>query len=302
VKPEAITYARLPRAGLGNKLLVWGRAFAFARTNGLRLFVSPWSQLPLGPILRGERSARLYRGYFDDPCAASRVRRLLVRSAYDVVFDPEIARVARPRPRTAYVFRTVPHWSDYFAGIREHRAAVHAALLAMLAPPRRTELDRLASPIIGIHVRHGDFRPLRDGEDFARVGQVRTPLAYFRETIEGVRELHGSTLPVTVFSDGEDRDLAELLKLPGVRRAQPTTDIVDLLLLARSKVIIPSPGSSFGMWSAFLSDSSILWHPSHFRGPSRPADVNQRAYEGPISGPPSEWPEQLREDIQRLAC
>jgi hypothetical protein len=298
-------YADLPSAGLGNKMLVWARAVAFARQNPMSLFVTGWEQIKLGPLLRRERSARLYFGYFDDPCAVDPLGGLILRRAERRCVEPEIAALpplAAGEPVTAYVFREVPHWSDYFAGIREHCGQVRAAFHAIVKPEHRREVSRRPAPFIGVHVRLGDFRALRPGEDFAKVGQVRAPLSYFRSRIEGIRRVYGGTAPVTLFSDGRDEDLAELLALPEVRRSTGPSDLVDLLLLARSRAIVVAPGSSFGQWAGFLADAPVLHHPAHFHAPSRPPELNERWYEGPAGESAESWAPLLIENLRRMGA
>lgn len=47
---DNIVWAKLPRAGLGNKLLVWADAYIFAHNNNLRLFTTGWFTIYLGPF------------------------------------------------------------------------------------------------------------------------------------------------------------------------------------------------------------------------------------------------------------
>ena len=296
-------YADLPSAGLGNKMLVWARAVAFVHRSPMPLFVTGWGQIKFGPLLRRERSARLYFGYFADPCAVDPLGPLILRRAERQQLEPEITALPPPvagDPVTAYVFRRVPHWTDSFAGIREACSHVRAAFHAIVDPEQRRELSRRPAPFIGVHVRLGDFRPLRPGEDFAKVGAVRAPLSYFRAHIEGIRRVCGESTPVTLFSDGRDGDLAELLALPHVHRSTAPSDLVDLLLLARSRVIVTAPGSSFGQWAGFLADAPVLHHPAHFHAPSRPPELNERWYEGPAGESAESWPPLLIENLRRM--
>jgi hypothetical protein len=149
-------------------------------------------------------------------------------------------------------------------------------------------------------VRCGDFRRLERGEDFAKTGHARAPLGYFVGLIESLRKLHGAELPVTVFSDGHDEELGELLSVPGVRRAGRNAAIVDLLLLAGSKIIVPSPGSTFGYWAAFLSDAVVLHHPDHMHEPLRPEEVNRRFFEGSAAAACEAAPALLRSNVEDI--
>jgi hypothetical protein len=170
----------------------------------------------------------------------------------------------------------------------------------MLTPRTRKALSRLEAPVIGLHVRMGDYRPLQPGEDFAKTGLTRTPLGYFIEVIESVRRAHGSRLPVTIFSDGHDHELRELLAIPGVKRARPSSDIVDMLLLGRSRVVVCSAGSTFSYWSAFLADAPVILHPDHIHQSIRSASLGTTFYEGAPKGPEGRMPELLERNIRDI--
>jgi len=187
------------------------------------------------------------------------------------------------------VFKDIPSWRDLFGDIRNHRDFIRGRLLAMIRDQHKRELNALRAPVVGVHVRRGDFRSLRLGEDFAHVGGVRTADQYFADLIEQIRHVSGLDLPVTVFSDGTDDEIAFLTRMPGVTRSPATSDIVDLLLMARSRIIITSAGSTFGEWAAFLSEAAVLRHPAHIHAPIRPPQYIDLYYEGPAPARPQDW-------------
>jgi hypothetical protein len=283
---RAAVVAQLPRAGLGNSLLVWAKAALFAHLNDLPLRTLGWHRLYVGPLLRGERS-RFYGGYFkSEGSALERLElavRLRIAGHEQKLFNPSVARRQAAKLHTPrwVIFDAIPHWSDYFGELKAHRQFVRTRLHEQLRTSVRRELASCTPPVIGVHARLGDFRPLKPGEDFAKVGCVRTPQQYFIDVIQGIRQAHGAELPVTVFSDGKPHELGELLSLPGVTLAPPRPSIVDLLLLARSQVIVASAGSSFSAWAGFLSDSPVIFHPNHIHARIRPE--GSELHEGPPS-------------------
>lgn len=300
-KLDSLVFALLPYAGLGNMLFVWARALVFSRLNELPLMTAGWGYIHIGPIIRKERHQRFYGRYFSQIDAVPLWRKWLALSCYTKIHEPEITTLSTlPGRNSLYVFSQIPHWQDYFGSIREHRDMVRSALEQMLKSNYRERLMQLERPWIGVHIRRGDFRPLQPGENFAKVGLVRTPLEYFRELIIGVRQIHGTDLPVTVFSDGYDEELQEILRLPGVCRATRQPDIIDLLLLARSRLLIASAGSTFSYWAGFLADAPVLLHPDHIFMPLRAQDVNQYYFEGGVHGPAESWPELLKYNIQAI--
>ncbi len=296
----SFTYAKLPRAGLGNRLLVWARARVFASLNNTPLLVSPWAQLHLGPLLRGEQKLRWYAGYFNGSSAARTAAEALLRPLYTTCAEPDLV-AGDAAPGVRYEFSRIPDWANYFGSLHEHRALVRRELFAMLSARTRARLEAEAAPCLAVHVRMGDFRELTPGEDFAQVGQVRTPLTYFSELIDGVRELANAALPVTVFSDGPDDDLRELLAKPNVNRARlDNPDIVDILLMARAKLLMCSAGSTFSYWSGFLADAPLLRHPDHLHASVRPASANRLYFEGGVRDSPRNWPDLLKQNIENI--
>ena len=107
-------------------------------------------------------------------------------------------------------------------------------------------------------------------------------------------------MPVEIVTDGKASDLAELLSIPSVTMAPKRSKIADILVMARSKVLVPSVGSTFGYWAGFLGDAAIVHHADHFHNPIRPDSVNHQRFEGVLSGRPDEWPALFRQNIREI--
>ncbi len=304
--PQSFAYARLPRAGLGNKLFVWARALVFARRNRLPLLISPWAQLAIGPLVRRERRSRLYLGYFRRPGAAEVLLGAALTRVVGNVVEPDV--LARPgdmgRERSwlpiAYVFERLPDYRDYFYGLKSSRMIVRTELVDMLTSYQRQLLARSGTPAVAVHVRMGDFRPLKPGETYGPSGHTRVPLDYFLRWIRSIRQATGALVPVSVFTDGREGEIRELLDEPGTRIVDSGSDVVDLLVMGRSRVLITSSSSTFSYWSGFLSDGVVLHHPAHFVGTMRPDHVNRESYEGACESDPRCWPGQLIANIRAL--
>ncbi|WP_315819857.1 hypothetical protein [Paraflavitalea speifideaquila] len=148
----------------------------------------------------------------------------------------------------------------------------------MLSPHVISKLNDLGSPAIGLHIRMGDFRELKAGEDFNKVGAVRTPESYFIDMINLIRKINGAQLPVTIVTDGYRHELEGLLALQNIKIMEGNPDIVDMLVLSRSKIIITSASSTFSYWAGFLSDVPVIVHPSLRNLKLRPDGF----YEGPL--------------------
>src|SRR5579884_2413449 len=94
--PEAYCHARLPNAGLGNKLFVWARAHMFASLNDLPLRVTGWVQFQMAPLLKGG-DLRLYWNYFRPVEQIGRQARQIAERDYRIVQEPPVERVEKAR-------------------------------------------------------------------------------------------------------------------------------------------------------------------------------------------------------------
>ena len=152
----------------------------------------------------------------------------------------------------------------------------------MINPSILSEVHKLPRPVIGVHIRMGDFRKLKQGEDFSRVGHVRTPEHYFIDAVNAIRKINGKKLPVSLFTDGYRHEFEEIFKLDNIEMIEGNADIVDLLLLSRSSILVAANGSTFSYWAGFLADAPLIKHPDHLYAAFRPDEINAQFYEGPL--------------------
>ena len=285
---RSLVHCHLPSAGLGNQLFPLLKAAVFARINDLPLAVTNYRQVRIGPYLRRERSKRNYNNNFkfQQPVWQQAFDKWPLSVRYRTcTLVEEAALRAEPGAgdkRTVYRFSKIPHWSNYFGELRDHRRLAIAALMEMIRPEILARLERLPPPQVGIHIRMGDFRKLSPGENFSKVGTVRTPEEYFVGIIRQIRLSAGEDIPVSIFSDGRRQELGRVFELPRVELVKGNPDIIDMLLLSRSKIIVTSAGSTFGYWAGFLSEAPIIMHPDHIHQPIRVAGEHSRLYEGPL--------------------
>lgn len=275
---QSWVHADLPRAGLGNKLLVWARALIFSHLNDLPLYVSNWAELKIGPLLRNEKSKRQYWGYFvknNQPSILKRLEFLMSKH----IEDPPLGRVGEAEEKLLYTFQSMPSWPDYFKDLREFRALIVSRFFQNVSPKYLSLAQRQEGPVIGVHVRRSDFSEPVAGEEMGNTSNQRISLDYYIRTIQAIRDIHGTQLPVTVFTDGKEYEVAGLLALPYVKIAVMNPDIVDLILLSRSRYIVVSPGSTFSYWAAFISNAPVITH-SSFKMKIRSDE--EKLFEGPV--------------------
>ena len=234
-----------------------------------------WANFNFSPILRGDKSLRIYyfnfrgqTGYFDY------ARRFglsqlglhrIVNEPEDLFAEPEIARP------TAWLFRGIPWYEDYFVRLRGSESILRKGFFEMLRPNVAEEASETAAPLVAVHVRRGDFCIARD----------LTENNYFVKAIDQIRKSAGKTLPVTVFSDAEDDQLIDILQLPNVQRHPNGNDVLDLITMSKARIIVTSLHSTYGYWAGFLSEAAIVLDPRH--GDSRIRAERSDLVEGNIA-------------------
>lgn len=284
----SVVHCKLPAAGLGNQLFPLMKACVFANINDLPLIVTNYHQIKIGPYLRREKSKRKYNHYFafQKPVLAESFEKLRIyfkSKSHEIIEDSALAVVREAGKRNIiYRYGNIPHWSNYFEGLKEHRQLVIRLFKELITPEILHQADRQQSPEIGVHIRLGDFRKLLSGEDFSKLGTVRTPSDYFIEVIAQLRAVCGSKTSVSVFSDGHKKELDKILQLPNTHLVEGDSDLADMLLLSKSKIIVTSAGSTFGYWSGFLSNAPVIMHPDHLHGSIRNQIETPDLYEGPL--------------------
>jgi hypothetical protein len=145
-----------------------------------------------------------------------------------------------------------------FVGLHSHRDMIRTRLLEILIAPPTGAPKWGAGDYAAAHIRLGDFkaaqsqslqRSFRDGE--------RIPLVWYQHVIRRVRAILPE-LPVHIFSDGHEHELADLLAIDGVRLWREPNDVADLLALAQARLLIGS-NSTFARWAAFLGNMPSVW-------------------------------------------
>lgn len=280
---SAKVYVRLPRVGLGNMLLTWSRGYVFSKLNHLELYTSYWAGVRPGAWLRGEKKKRIYYGYFKEEPVIKRTRLLGYLVFRNKIYEPPVVRLENINAETLFVFNKIFIEYDFFKDLRPYKKTIQEGLFAMLNEKLKKSFDRYEKPVIGVHIRRGDFK----------IGCKITPVSFFAEVIESIRSDIKEHLPVTVFTDGDFEEIEPLFKLGGVKLAEPKSDILDILLLASSKILITSIGSTFSYWGAFLSEGIIIKHPEEWHAPFRLENDNNFLSE-------AKWKVRIKEENNKL--
>jgi hypothetical protein len=300
-----LVYPQLPKAGLGNMLLIWARAILFAQINSFPLIAPAWGKFVIGSYLRGERDKRYYGNLFSDKDYVSKFSYFLVSlKKKHLYYNPIISKIelSNLEPEEVdchlFIFNQLPHWSDFFVDLKENQPIIKDKLFASIRPSVLEAISHRPTPQIGIHIRMGDFRKLKPDDDFTKLGGVRTPFSWFIRVIDSIRRIASYDVPVTIFSDGHDHELIELLKLAQVSRASSASALSDMLTLSKSQLLITSSGSTFSYWASYLGQCPTIWHPAHFHAGVFPTDISQSVFEGGFDPEFMQTPDLLAHNIK----
>ena len=257
---EKYGYPIVGRYGLGNMLFPWARCVLWRGQSGARMIAPFWTQLRLGPYLRGERDKRAYQFLFRHDGYVSGINRLLLLATYSRF--PETAACATDsQNRSIRVFKGMEGLFEPLIG----NSALLRDELIRITRPSALGAAPAAKRYIAIHVRRGDFSVSEDESVLRRGGvNYRISLSWYAAALESLRKSLASAMPAFVFSDADESELQELLGLPAVLLHRTGTAVGDLLCLSRASALIAS-GSTFSMWGSFLGQTPSVWHPGQKR-------------------------------------
>ncbi len=212
--------------------------------------------------MRREKKKRLYVGYFKKGGLLKTLRFFYYLNTKKKEFEPSVEKFNNINSDTIFVFNKIFTDYDFFKETRSYKEIVRKGIIEMLHPELQEQYNNYEKPVIGLHIRRGDFKR----------GSTITPLSFFIEVVNSLRKEAASDLPVTIFTDAEPAEIEELARLNGVRIAEPKADILDILLLAASQVAVLSIGSTFSYWAGFLSQGKIIKHPGEWHVPFKSID------------------------------
>jgi len=253
----------LGRSGLGNLLLPWARCELFARDHQARMLAPRWTHLKIGPILRRELDKRFYIGLFRSTGYIRGLRRyLLLKLAKQYAESDAESALAAAKADQRVIVRFAGMEGDFTPILGEHEF-IRSRLYQILSKRIHRRLDAVKDDgeFIAVHIRRGDMRTIAFGEEFDTSTHGGLPLQWYINIINQLRQYSGKKYPVRVYSDGRDEELRPLLDLPDVVRSAIAPSIVDILRLARSRLIITGGGSTFSMWAVYLQQAPCIWYP-----------------------------------------
>lgn len=240
-------YAKIPRSGLGNCMLVWAHALVFAKINNLELITERWWRFRWGAIIRGEKNKRFYKNYFIETPWKKRMKMKFDLLVSPRELDPQI-KVIQNTENKIFIFIKNFRDRNLFKYLYPHSEFIKNELFELLKDRLKEKHSKCESPVIGIHIRRGDFK----------IGNPITSNQFFIDAINAIRETTEEVLPVIVFTDAEENEIKDILDLPEISISKNEEDILDILQMSKSKFLILSQSSTFSYWAAFLSEGLVI--------------------------------------------
>ncbi len=263
--------------GLGNRLFQWARCRCWCYEHGARMLAPSWRRLGLGPLLRQTVPLDQFLGRIA-------LWGQFVQHPDDLHPGWELGLRLRCRLSQEH---NDPRWhldsgermlrlfngrDDSFTRLNAHQGRLKLDLWRSVARRHRRRVDAVAVPPIGINIRLGkDFSapPLLhsgagDEGAYGWIGWLQqTPVSWFVETLQLIRQQAGWPVPAVVVSDGSAVQLEALLALPAVHWLAPSNAVVDLWTLSRTQLLLGSGSSTFSAWAAFLGQQPAFTAPGH---------------------------------------
>lgn len=256
-------------SGLGNEMVVWGKAMIIAQALGARCLHPAWGLNPRG-----------YNRYFYtsrfDVFIYFLLRKILpvvnfsesdyINFGGDSLFDAaaRFADYHNLNKRRFFIITVSGMWGGY-----DLLASARQPLLAKLLPTRNTatNLAELYSKLppdkltVGMHIRRGDFgRPEHD-QSYQGKFNVPIKLSWYVEIAQSICTAFGDSVSFIVISDAPLEELSEITQLPNVftTKHQSMSDVSDLIALTNCDLLVCSI-SSYSLWAAFLSKGRYIWY------------------------------------------
>lgn len=236
--------------GLGNLLNAWARCYVYAHKKGkVKNMIAPtWPQFSLNQWRHNDSDKRLYANLFTNKHYINGFRKQYILHTCPK-FDVSEEIHSKKHVKTF----EIDGKSGFNAFLHDHQL-IYEELIKITNPKHKKGLEFDFSNTISMHIRFGDFKR------YSR----STELDFFIKTLTEIREKLSSTIKCYIFSDAEDTELKELLKLENVERISFGSSIADILGLSNSKVIIASKGSTFNKWASFLGRMPIIFPEKNF--------------------------------------
>ena len=263
---EIYAYPLVGTTGLCNMLYPWARAVVWARDNGARVIAPNWVQFRrLGVWIRRERDKRTYLNQFTDDGYITGLLKWWLLKTKPLI---DVGTHDSERERDGiWTFSGREEWG-WMNLVKSEADFLRKELERIVNPKIVRKLTSLPARFIGVHIRRGDFR----------YGDEMLPDQYYLTAIALARKDIGDDIPILVFSDGTQSELAFLTKAQGVLVMPHAPAVHDLLALSRAEAIVGTNHSTFSYWGAFLSCGKRSYWSAKGHRATLPEDICPMTY------------------------
>ena len=249
---------RVAGHGLGNCFYTYFHAVTLAQKYGATIVAPPWFSLKVGPLLRGDRSKRLYwrmfRPFDGDICGTRKLLTLLRLYRKRVIL--KVGETTEPAiVKGALNFVVSSRFT--FRGLHSHRSVIRQRLLGSINDPVPENHSWGAGDYIAMHIRLGDFAPAADTTLInSAQPNLRIPMSWYTNVLRALRDRYRDR-PIYVFSDGDASQLEPILE-QGAKLYRTGSDMTDLLAMSGASILVGS-NSTYSQWAAFLGNMPSIW-------------------------------------------
>jgi hypothetical protein len=250
-------------AGLGTRLFPWARGELFAHEHGCKIIKPRWVQPRIGPLIRGGIDLKSYAtqilllNQFKDASYYTsnilrRYKNKLTEGTLNIE-DIELYKNDNENHKISFIGDR-----GRFLPLNGMHEIVKEKILNITNEKRIKFANDFKGIPIAVNVRSGnDFVEVKDIGNENREA-VKTPISWFINTINIVREEVGYKAEILLVSDGTRDYLKPLIDLGNVHFVRPGCAISDLLILSNAKILVRPRGSSFSAWASFLGQATTL--------------------------------------------
>jgi len=253
-------FLRLSGHGLGNCFYTYFHAVALAEKYDAVVVAPAWFSLKIGPLLRRERSKRLYWRMFkpfSGELHGPRKLLTMLRAYRNRVVLKVGERESPVVVKNALNFVVSSKFT--FVGLHEHRRTIRDRILGTLNDPVPDNHRWGDGGYIAVHIRLGDFMDVAGDTLIGSTHpspNLRIPLSWYLNVINGLRKCYVDR-PIYVFSDGAEKMLAPILH-QGAQVYRSGSDMTDLLAMSGASILVGS-NSTYSRWAAFLGNMPSIW-------------------------------------------
>ena len=244
--------------GLGNRLFPYARAFLYCKKHGLTMLAPSFAHLRKASFMLGGidyqkafHKILLWDTFqFDPPVYKNGLlNKRHILNSYKKIAEPKSLDTVITEDHVVIDFAMHHEFTPLLA----YREMIGQELRNITKDKWLALLKNIPNYPIGMNIRLGnDFRKALSKEDFMKMGALKTPLTWFKESLQLVRQIKKEEVPAFIISDGTRTQLRELLDMPHVHFIETPTAMTDLFALSRCKLLLGSGGSSFSAWASFL--------------------------------------------------